>query len=133
MAASLIGTTHQAAAAIFLEQGVAVVPSAVKKETIAICRDAAAAALACSDAAITNNIRDLDASAPDAHHAAVRLHRRDFAEYLKRQIKSLHPNLQTQTDQFQKILQNSNSTITTVYKNLSLKSDLKTQLSIASD
>ena len=56
-----------------------------------------------------------------------------FAEYLKRQIKSLHPNLQTQTDQFQKILQNSNSTITTVYKNLSLKSDLKTQLSIASD
>ena len=27
---------------------------------------------------------DLDASAPGAHHAAVRLHRRDFAEYLKR-------------------------------------------------
>ncbi len=84
MAASLIGTTQQAAAAIFLEQGVAVVPGAVKKETIAICRAAAAAALACSDAAITNNIRDLDASAPGAHHAAVRLHRRDFAEYLKR-------------------------------------------------
>ena len=84
MAASLIGTTPQAAASIFLAQGVAVVPGAVKKETIAICRDAAAAALACSDAAITNNIRDLDASAPGAHHAAVRLHRRDFAEYLKR-------------------------------------------------
>ena len=84
MAASLIGTTQQAAASIFLEQGVAVVPGAVKEETIAICRDAAAAALACSDAAITNNIRDLDASAPGAHHAAVRLHRRDFAEYLKR-------------------------------------------------
>ena len=84
MAASLIGTTQQAAASIFLEQGVAVVPGAVKKETIAICRAAAAAAPACSDAAITNNIRDLDASAPGAHHAAVRLHRRDFAEYLKR-------------------------------------------------
>ncbi|CAH0374486.1 unnamed protein product [Pelagomonas calceolata] len=84
MAASLIGTTQQAAASIFLEQGVAVVPGAVKEETIAICRAAAAAALACSDAAITNNIRDLDASAPGAHHAAVRLHRRDFAEYLKR-------------------------------------------------
>ena len=84
MAASLIGTTQQAAASIFLAQGVAVVPGAVKEETIAICRDAAAAALACSDAAITNNIRDLDASAPGAHHAAVRLHRRDFAEYLKR-------------------------------------------------
>ena len=84
MAASLIGTTQQAAASIFLEQGVAVVPGAVKKETIAICRAAAAAALACSDAAITNNIRDLDASAPGAHHQAVRLHRRDFAEYLKR-------------------------------------------------
>ena len=84
MAASLIGTTHQAGASIFLQQGVAVVPGAVKKETIAICRDAAAAALAASDAAITNNIRDLDASAPGAHHAAVRLHRRDFAEYLKR-------------------------------------------------
>ena len=56
-----------------------------KKETTAACRAAAAAALACSDAAITNNIRDLDASAPGAHHhAAVRLHRRDFAEYLKR-------------------------------------------------
>ena len=82
--AALIGTTQQAAASIFLQQGVAVVPGAVKKETIAICRDAAAAALACSDAAITNNIRDLDASAPGAHHAAVRLHRRDFAEYLKR-------------------------------------------------
>ena len=84
MAASLIGTTQQAAASIFLEQGAAVVPGAVKKETIAICRDAAAAALACSDAAITNNIRDLDATAPGAHHQAVRLHRRDFAEYLKR-------------------------------------------------
>ena len=84
MAASLIGTTQQAAASIFLAQGVAVVPGAVKGQTIAICRDAAAAALACSDAAITNNIRDLDASAPGAHHAAVRLHRRDFAEYLKR-------------------------------------------------
>jgi len=84
MAASLIGTTQQAAASIFLEQGVAVVPGAVKKETIDICRAAAAAALACSDAAITNNIRDLDASAPGAHHQAVRLHRRDFAEYLKR-------------------------------------------------
>ena len=84
MAASLIGTNHQAAASIFLQQGVAVVPGAVKKETIAICRDAAAAALAASDAAITNNIRDLDASAPGAHHQAVRLHRRDFAEYLKR-------------------------------------------------
>jgi hypothetical protein len=84
MAASLIGTTQQAAAFIFLEQGVAVVPGAVKKETIVICRDAAAAALAASDAAITNNIRDLDASAPGAHHQAVRLHRRDFAEYLKR-------------------------------------------------
>ena len=84
MAASLIGTTPRAAASIFLAQGVAVVPGAVKKETIAICRDAAAAALAASDAAITNNIRDLDASAPGAHHAAVRLHRRDFAEYLKR-------------------------------------------------
>jgi len=84
MAASLIGTTQQAAASIFLQQGVAVVPGAVKEETIAICRDAAAAALACSDAAITNNIRDLDASAPGAHHQAVRLHRRDFAEYLKR-------------------------------------------------
>ena len=84
MAASLIGTTQQAAASIFLEQGVAVVPGAVKEETIAICRAAAAAALACSDAAITNNIRDLDASAPGAHHQAVRLHRRDFAEYLKR-------------------------------------------------
>ena len=84
MAASLVGTTQQAAASIFLAQGVAVVPGAVKKETIAICRDAAAAALAASDAAITNNIQDLDASAPGAHHAAVRLHRRDFAEYLKR-------------------------------------------------
>ena len=72
MAASLIGTTQQAAASIFLEQGVAVVPGAVKKETIDICRAAAAAALACSDAAITNNIRDLDASAPGAHHQAVR-------------------------------------------------------------
>ena len=82
--AGLIGTTQQAAASIFLAQGVAVVPGAVKEETIAICRDAAAAALACSDAAITNNIRDLDASAPGAHHQAVRLHRRDFAEYLKR-------------------------------------------------
>jgi len=84
MAASLIGTTQQAAASIFLAQGVAVVPGAVKEETIAMCRAAAAAALACSDAAITNNIRDLDASAPGAHHQAVRLHRRDFAEYLKR-------------------------------------------------
>ena len=82
--AALIGTTQQAAASIFLAQGVAVVPGAVKKETIAICRDAAVAALACSDAAITNNIRDLDATAPGAHHQAVRLHRRDFAEYLKR-------------------------------------------------
>ena len=82
--ASLVGTTQQAAASIFLAQGVAVAPGAVKKETIDICRAAAAAALACSDAAITNNIRDLDASAPGAHHAAVRLHRRDFAEYLKR-------------------------------------------------
>jgi hypothetical protein len=84
MAASLIGTTQQAAASIFLEQGVAVVPGAVKNETIDICRDAAVAALAASDSAITNNIRDLDASAPGAHHQAVRLHRRDFAEYLKR-------------------------------------------------
>jgi hypothetical protein len=84
MAASLIGTTQQAAASIFLQQGVAVVPGVVKEETIAICRDAAVAALACSDAAITNNIRDLNASAPEAHHQAVRLHRRDFAEYLKR-------------------------------------------------
>ena len=84
MAASLTGTNQQAAASIFLQQGVAVVPGAVKEETIAICRDAAAAALACSDAAITNNIRDLDAAAPGAHHQAVRLHRRDFAEYLKR-------------------------------------------------
>ena len=82
--AALIGTTQQAAASIFLAQGVAVVPGAVKEETIAICRDAAVAALACSDAAITNNIRDLDATAPGAHHQAVRLHRRDFAEYLKR-------------------------------------------------
>lgn len=80
----LFGTTKQAATSIFLEHGVAVVPGAVNNETIAVCRDAAAAALACSDAAITNNIRDLDASAPGAHHAAVRLHRRDFAEVLKR-------------------------------------------------
>ena len=55
-----------------------------KKETAAACRAAAAAALACSDAAITNNIRDLDASAPGAHHQRCGLHRRDFAEYLKR-------------------------------------------------
>jgi len=83
MAASLVGT-NATAASIFLENGVAVLPGAVQKETTAACRDAAAAALAASDAAITNNIRDLDASAPGAHHQAVRLHRRDFAEYLKR-------------------------------------------------
>ena len=83
MALDLVGT-KTTAASIFLEHGVAVLPGAVKKETAAACRAAAAAALACSDAAITNNIRDLDASAPGAHHAAVRLHRRDFAEYLKR-------------------------------------------------
>ena len=83
MAVDLVGT-KTTAASIFLEQGVAVLPGAVKKETTAACRAAAAAALACSDAAITNNIRELDASAPGAHHAAVRLHRRDFAEYLKR-------------------------------------------------
>ena len=83
MAVELVGT-NTTAASIFLEHGVAVLPGAVKKETAAACRAAAAAALACSDAAITNNIRDLDASAPGAHHAAVRLHRRDFAEYLKR-------------------------------------------------
>ena len=83
MAASLVGT-NATAASIFLENGVAVLPGAVQRETTAACRDAAAAALAASDAAITNNIRDLDASAPGAHHAAVRLHRRDFAEYLKR-------------------------------------------------
>ena len=83
MAASLVGT-NVTAASIFLENGVAVLPGAVQKETTAACRDAAAAALAASDAAITNNIRDLDASAPGAHHQAVRLHRRDFAEYLKR-------------------------------------------------
>ena len=83
MAVDLVGT-KTTAASIFLEHGVAVLPGAVKKETAAACRAAAAAALACSDAAITNNIRDLDASAPGAHHQAVRLHRRDFAEYLKR-------------------------------------------------
>ena len=83
MAASLVGT-NTTATSIFLENGVAVLPGAVTKETTAVCRAAAAAALACSDAAITNNIRDLDASAPGAHHQAVRLHRRDFAEYLKR-------------------------------------------------
>ena len=83
MAASLVGT-NTTATSIFLENGVAVLPGAVQKETTAACRDAAAAALAASDAAITNNIRDLDASAPGAHHQAVRLHRRDFAEYLKR-------------------------------------------------
>ena len=82
MAVDLVGT-KTTAASIFLEHGVAVLPGAVKRETAAACR-AAAAALACSDAAITNNIRDLDASAPGAHHQAVRLHRRDFAEYLKR-------------------------------------------------
>ena len=83
MAASLVGT-NTTATSIFLENGVAVLPGAVQKETTAACRDAAAAALAASDAAITNNIRDLDASAPGAYHQAVRLHRRDFAEYLKR-------------------------------------------------
>ncbi len=83
MAASLVGT-NTTATSIFLENGVAVLPGAVPKETTAVCRAAAAAALAASDAAITNNIRDLDASAPGAHHQAVRLHRRDFAEYLKR-------------------------------------------------
>ena len=83
MAVDLVGT-KTTAASIFLEHGVAVLPGAVTKETTAACRAAAAAALACSDAAITNIIRDLDASAPGAHHQAVRLHRRDFAEYLKR-------------------------------------------------
>ena len=71
MAVDLVGT-KTTAASIFLEHGVAVLPGAVKRETAAACRAAAAAALACSDAAITNNIRDLDASAPGAHHQAVR-------------------------------------------------------------
>ena len=81
---TFVRETPAAAATALREHGVAVLRCVAPAAAVDACRAAAAAGLAACDAAVAARLRDLDVSAPDAHHVAARCHRGDFAEFLRR-------------------------------------------------